>query len=461
MRKKLFFCAGGFIIVVASIYAGGVGYFSGHFFPGTRIGNIDISLNSADEAEQYLENLCAEYRLSILYPSAGKEETEIIQGADISLTVSEKDTVQELLKGQNNFLWPVSLVRGEDFVRIPDLEFDEIKLREKIGGLDFVELGKNGPVSSMPLFDGEKFIPDQEVYGVSEEEISESIIQCIRQLQPEFDAGGLMEKPEYFHDSEKVIHACDELNKYCSARITYRLDREITVDSRLISEWVICDDNLNTGLDEDKIREWIGSLAAEYNTAGKERTFTASSGETAVVSGGTYGWIIDEESEASALIENVKNGQTVEREPACIQRAAVYGSPDWGAEYVEVDLTRQHMWYLKDGAVLLETDVVTGKPEEGMATPEGVYSVLYTQKDAVLVGEADPQTGEPLYRQHVDYWMPFTQQGHGFHDADWQWSFGGDMYQENGSHGCVNMPVDKAGELYDIISAGIPVIIHR
>ena len=56
--------------------------------------------------------------------------------------------------------------------------------------------------------------------------------------------------------------------------------------------------------------------------------------------------------------------------------------------------------------------------------------------------------------------MPFTQQGHGFHDADWQDAFGGNVYTYYGSHGCVNMPVDKAGELYAVLEAGTPVVVH-
>ena len=72
------------------------------------------------------------------------------------------------------------------------------------------------------------------------------------------------------------------------------------------------------------------------------------------------------------------------------------------------------------------------------ATPAGVYSILYTEPDSKLIGEKDPETGKPIYETYVRYWMPFTYQGHGFHDADWQTAFGGSTYQSYGSHGCVN-----------------------
>ena len=66
-----------------------------------------------------------------------------------------------------------------------------------------------------------------------------------------------------------------------------------------------------------------------------------------------------------------------------------------------------------------------------------------------------------LYETPVAFWMPFTWQGHGFHDATWQSSFGGSRYQTHGSHGCVNMPYSKAEQLFGMISAGTPVIVHN
>ncbi|HJD30244.1 MAG TPA: L,D-transpeptidase, partial [Candidatus Blautia avicola] len=48
--------------------------------------------------------------------------------------------------------------------------------------------------------------------------------------------------------------------------------------------------------------------------------------------------------------------------------------------------------------------------------------------------------------------------GIGFHDADWRWYFGGSIYLYNGSHGCINLPVSFAGEFYENLEAGCPII---
>ena len=56
--------------------------------------------------------------------------------------------------------------------------------------------------------------------------------------------------------------------------------------------------------------------------------------------------------------------------------------------------------------------------------------------------------------------MPFNG-GIGFHDANWRDTFGGTIYMYNGSHGCVNWPVDKAAEVFDSVKAGMPVVCYE
>ena len=39
-------------------------------------------------------------------------------------------------------------------------------------------------------------------------------------------------------------------------------------------------------------------------------------------------------------------------------------------------------------------------------------------------------------------------------------AFGGDIYITNGSHGCVNTPLDAMKKIYDVVSYGFPVIVY-
>ena len=134
-----------------------------------------------------------------------------------------------------------------------------------------------------------------------------------------------------------------------------------------------------------------------------------------------------------------------------MQTAASHDGPDYGSTYAEVNLTAQHLIFYKDGQKVLESDFVSGNVSRGHTTPPGIFSITYKQRDAVLKGEG--------YASPVKFWMPFNG-GIGFHDASWRSSFGGSIYKSGGSHGCVNMPYDKAKELFENVYAGMPVICY-
>ena len=80
-------------------------------------------------------------------------------------------------------------------------------------------------------------------------------------------------------------------------------------------------------------------------------------------------------------------------------------------------------------------------------------------KDRILRG-AKKADGTYEYESHVDYWMPFNG-GIGFHDATWRSKFGGTIFQTSGSHGCINLPPEKASVLYDLIYKGMPVLCYQ
>ena len=122
-----------------------------------------------------------------------------------------------------------------------------------------------------------------------------------------------------------------------------------------------------------------------------------------------------------------------------------------GNSYIEIDWAAQHLYVFVGGALLLESDLVSGKVSDGHTTPAGIYAIKYKTTDVVLRGED--------YEAPVKYWMPFNG-GIGLHDANWRSKFGGTIYERNGSHGCINMPTKKAETLYGLAYKGMPVVCH-
>ena len=462
MSKKPWIIAGSIVGALVVIYLGAAVFFMSHFLVNTTVNGKDFSGKTAADVEDYLKEQVADYELTILEQN---NVSDVISGTDISLTYKENSQVEDALDAQNQLLWIVSLFAKSSADVTIEVEYDETALQERIENLQAVTAEQTDPVSAHPEYDGNSFVVAEEQYGtkVDMETLTAKIEQYITEFNPTLD---MMDEecyvmPAYTSDSPEVQAACDEMNSYLKASITYPMDESIVVDKQLISGWITYDAEMNVTFNEDAVREWMREFGSKYDTVGTSRTITTPTGKSAEVSGGTYGWIVDEAAETENLINSIKNGEVAEREPAYKQTAASHGAQDWGNTYIEVDIAAQHMWYIVDGSIAMESDVVTGLPADGRDTPTGVYSILYTERDSTLKGEVDPATGKPSYETPVAFWMPFTWQGHGFHDATWQSSFGGSRYQTNGSHGCVNMPYDKAEQLFGMISAGTPVIVHN
>lgn len=102
-------------------------------------------------------------------------------------------------------------------------------------------------------------------------------------------------------------------------------------------------------------------------------------------------------------------------------------------------------------------EVLSGSCVTGMAgcrdTPCGEWTILDKQQGATLVGDD--------YSCDVDFWMPFTESGCGFHDATWRDGFGGDIYEYSGSHGCVNLEYGLAEQLYQYVDTGCSVCVQE
>ncbi len=460
-RKRILIGVFSFIGVIAAAYLGVSAFFSSHFYYNTNINGADFSLKTVSQVQDYMEGEVAGYSLT-LDEQGGKKET--IQGTDISLKYARDDSVDKLLEQQNPFLWVTAFWDKPEIVAAVGVEFDTEKLNGKLGELTCMKPEEQVPsVSAKPEFTGTQFEIKAEEIGsqIDNEKFKAAVSEAISEFLPELNLkeAGCYIPPQYTSESPEVAQARDVMNSYLGANITLDFTPYTeVVDASVISQWISVDENMQVTFNQDAVRSYIAGLAEQYDTYGKPRTFVTGFGNTVQVEGGSYGWQIDQEAEYNALTANIQNGETVTREPNYARRGATHEGNDFGNTYAEVDLTNQHMFYFKDGQCIMQSDIVTGNPNKGHATPQGVYMLAYKATNQVLRGKKMPD-GSYEYESPVSYWMPFNG-GIGFHDATWQSAFGGDRYYAYGSHGCVNMPVSAAAELFGYIEAGIPVVCH-
>ncbi len=126
-----------------------------------------------------------------------------------------------------------------------------------------------------------------------------------------------------------------------------------------------------------------------------------------------------------------------------------------GKTYVVVFTEGQRLTMYVDGKKYLTTPVVTGMYGHQDTDP-GYHIVLTRGSPARLKGEADGHSWDVK----VQYWMGFTNEGQGIHDATWRSSFGGTIYKGDGSNGCVNTPLEAVKKIYEKSFYNMPVIVY-
>ncbi len=271
--------------------------------------------------------------------------------------------------------------------------------------------------------------------------------------------------PEKRAQDEDLQKKCEILNEYADESITYVFgDQTETLTFDTIMEWLKIKDG-KVSVKEDKVQKYVRSLAEKYETRYMDRVFHTSLGTDVTFPAGLneYGYTILEDLEAQQLTQDILSGEPVEREPV-YQHLGPWGDPlylkrsgtdDLAGTYVEVSISAQHMWYYIDGALFIESDVVTGDATLGQDTATGVFPLAFKESPATLRGGE----GKKKYTTKVQYWMPFYE-GQGLHDAWWKTVFGGNEYMGNGSHGCVNLPPSVAETVYNNIQPGTAIIIY-
>ncbi len=325
-----------------------------------------------------------------------------------------------------------------------------------------------------------------------------------------FPADGIT-APEILQDAPSLIATCEALNAYAGSRVIYEFGEEkldvnfgqimemldVEVDDEKLAELVagnaadLPDQSsgettaraatagtssgasaetslasaVSVSLNEEAVEAFVSDLAATYNTRYRDREFETSVGSTVTIPAKycDYGYTIDQEEELAQLKHDLLGGSVVERDPVYYLKNS-YGNPyfykrngkdDLAGTYIEVNLTRQHMWYYLDGELFLESDVVSGDISKGHGTQYGVFPLAYKESPSVLTGGQ----GDGEYETKVNYWMPFYE-GQGLHDASWRYRFGGSIYRSNGSHGCVNLPTSVAENLYNHVEPGVAIVIY-
>ncbi len=429
-----------------------------HFFEHTTINGIDVSDLTVQEAEGLIADQAEDYRVNV----RTKDGTvELIEGEDIGYQFVSKGEVQSFLDKQNFLAWlPTAFGSKSEYVMEASVTYDEAKLVEAAKGLACMQAGEEAaPKNAYLTRDGSGkyvIVPEQEGSQLDRGKVEDLLKNAVKNGGKTADlvSADCYLKPSVHADDSGLKTEADLYNRYSSITITYQMGggHTETLGPETIASWFSLDENKQPAFDREAVASWVNQLADQYDTIGSFLPFVTSNGETVYPESRTYGWQMDREAETEALYQQLLTGASMQRVPVWLEGAWSRGENDIGNTYVEIDYTNQRMWYYKDGALLVETAVVTGNVSAGTASPEGVFCLVGKEEDATLVGED--------YKTPVDYWMPFYG-GVGIHDADtWRSTYGGDIYMWSGSHGCINTPTAQAAIIYENIEIGTPIVCY-
>ena len=145
--------------------------------------------------------------------------------------------------------------------------------------------------------------------------------------------------------------------------------------------------------------------------------------------------------------------------PTAPAPAAACASTAAGIDHIYVSISQQTLWACSGPTLFTTTAVTTGASaltNVHDATPIGTFHIYGKVRNTVLTGH----DANGSWRDPVAYWMPFVG-AYGFHDASWQtFPYGSPLYTTQGSHGCVHVPADVLGSLFNWAPIGTAVTIQ-
>lgn len=381
-KKKKIIILGTIIGIILVIYLGGSLYFKDKFHIGFLINNIDVSANTTLEAKDKIENSLKNYELTI----EGKDKIEKINASDIDLNFNGEEKLNDILKSQNPFSWIINLFDPSAEILNNSITYDKNKLSNKID--KFVFFKKENVIepknASFKYEDGSFVIIEEEQGSKVDKKllikaIEEGIESGERTIN--LEEKGVYIKPKYGKDSEEVLRTKEELNNMLNTNLNYSFGgKNLTLDKNEINDWFSVDKDMNININKKKVANYAYKIALQYNTKGKIRSFKTSTGKIVNVSGGNYGYSVDQAEEVKKIISSIKKGENITREPVFSEKGNIYNGNDIGNSYVEISLGGQHIWFYKNGKLLVDSDIVTGNKSRGWATPAGVYKLTYKQK---------------------------------------------------------------------------------
>ncbi len=424
---------------------------------------------------------CSDYFNRLVVTSPAMDLVSSDDGSDdYSLTILRDGDVlgviteDEITKKSTSL--PVGRIRGnsfrsgsfpdlseeKDFGLVKNLKFDEELIDRAVRRLEFVSVLPDHPqlVVRITMNEDGLYELDDNHDSIRDKD---SLIECIKNAIDEgddtldlSDRDFSLDLP-YSDDQQITLDFFEEVKKWQEARIELTdMGTSRLLDERDLADLMVSSDGssplMGTDgkpvLSEAKLDDICLEIKDAFTSFDSTFWWKKHNGGTVSFNHVKYGVEVDREKTYDLLKDAITSGKGYSGTPVYTEDSK---HNRLGDTYVEVDMTAQKMYFFMNGKLRLESDVVTGNRARHNDTPQTIEPIYFMQRNRVLVGEN--------YRTPVKFWMAFHNHV-GLHDATWRGRFGGEIYKTDGSHGCVNLPLKTAEELYGYVRVGTPVITY-
>lgn len=435
---------------ILGILIAGQFIYSGRFIGNSTLNNIDVQGLTAKEAI-----VCVEYTLSntVFNITDIKNNTFKIDGKDIGLEVSIDNLALDTLVEKSNNFWISKLIQGLDFNAHYTVSYGQEKLKAELEKANLF----SGTTESKDAYidDNLNIIPETQGDIADYDAVMTKMDLWIKDLNTNIDLSdaGCYKKPTVTKEmlETKLDNFLNEMDFSITYKVPNSNDKEYVFNLDYMKEYIEVDESGEIKLSEEASESFVNMLNRELTTFGNSLQFKTTSGDTITVPGGNWGWWLNRAKTLENLNNLISEKKDAEGELFWIQQAPYFGDSEF-INYVEIDLGNQHLYLYKEGKLIGDWDIVSGTTTNpDRKTPAGVYKLTYKERNATLNG--------PGYSTPVSYWMPFNGDI-GIHDAGWRGSFGGTICKYNGSHGCINMPVNGAKTVYENIDSSYAIICY-
>lgn len=437
MRNVLLTLLAIIVVIASSIFLWN--FYKTHFNPKTTINGVDCSWMTPEEACEKLNMELGEKVISFVFTD------DIItysgNSFDLEASYSEIETFllnQKVGDKQKKFYLSSFLLNTPKLLDTMK-EISHFDENNMISPQDaYITLSEDNLLTIVP-----------EVIGnhIDFNEASRLAFRSLRDGQTTIDFASITHSDPQIH-SEDLQIIVDSVNDILNTTITFNINdnSSLTLDKSVMKDWIVVDNNGSYSVDIDSNLPAFVDLLAE-KCSGSSTTFEFQATDFGTVTVPAKNLSLDKEAEIELIKSELGTAQSYTHTP--IYNIYV------GDSYVEIDISRQHVWLYKNGECIVSTDCVTGNKGKH-DTRKGYFFLSGKEKNRTLRGYND--NGTP-YASPVDFWMPFDG-GIGLHDASWRGSFGGTIYMGNGSHGCVNLPRSAAQTIYENIDYTMPIIVY-